>query len=246
MKNAYIHFVVFMLGVLTITGPGCQKEDDDIVKDADGNVYKTVTIGSQTWMAENLKTTRYNDGTPIPNLTTWSDWNDATAGAYCDLKNDESYIGKYGRLYNWYSVESGKIAPKGWHVPTKEEWENLIEYLIANGFNYDGTTIDNKIAKSLGATKDWAESSIEGTLGNSDYPEYNNKTGFNAVPASLRTSTGGFGDPGYNGKWWSFSKYDEGLIHYAWCLELPYNFTCTIIAQTAKTSGLSIRCIKDR
>ncbi len=106
--------------------------DSDItygtVTDQDGNEYKTVTIGTQTWMAENLRTTKYNDSTSIPNITSASMWQNSTTGAYCNYNNttDIDTIVTYGSLYNWYAVNTGKLAPKGWHVATNEEYSTLI------------------------------------------------------------------------------------------------------------------------
>jgi hypothetical protein len=100
--------------------------DYDSVTDIDGNIYKTVRIGSQTWMAENLKTTLYNDGTKIPHVTDDSRWVTLETGAYRWYMNDENqYKGLYGALYNWYTVKGGKLCPVGWHVPGDEEWKKL-------------------------------------------------------------------------------------------------------------------------
>jgi hypothetical protein len=91
--------------------------------DQDGNVYQTITTGSQTWMAENLRTTKYNDGTAIANVSTNSDWTNLSTGAYCNYNNtsNEDTIATDGRLYNWYAVNVGNLAPKGWHVATNSE-----------------------------------------------------------------------------------------------------------------------------
>ena len=98
-------------------------EDHNLVKDTDGNVYHTVTIGTQVWMKENLKTTKYNDGTPIPLVAESKAWGNLSTPAYCWFKT------KYGALYNWYTVNTGKLCPLGWHVPTDAEWTKLITYL---------------------------------------------------------------------------------------------------------------------
>src|ERR1035437_40951 len=120
------------------------------VTDIDGNVYHTVTIGSQVWMVENLKTTRFLNGESIPNITDNYSWATLSTGAYCDYDNLTDNSSNYGHLYNWFAVvDSRKIAPTGWHVPTDAEWIILQNYLLANGYNYDSTTTDNKYAKSL-------------------------------------------------------------------------------------------------
>jgi uncharacterized protein (TIGR02145 family) len=114
--------------------------------DIDSNVYKTVKIGNQWWMAENLKVTHYNDGTPIPNVT--DKWGDLSTGSYCAYNNNDSNIEIYGLLYNWYAVDDDSIAPAGWHVPTNAEWTELENYL-ANTYNCDVTSTGNKIGKLL-------------------------------------------------------------------------------------------------
>ena len=122
--------------------------------DADGNSYKVVKIGDQTWMDENLKTTKFNDGTAIPYTKDNSVWSAsvlASTPAYC-WYSDDTYQNAYGALYNWYAVNTGKLAPVGWHVATDDEWTILGNYLMANGYNYDGTTTSNKYAKSLATT----------------------------------------------------------------------------------------------
>jgi len=125
------------------------------VKDADGNVYQSVRIGSQVWTVENLKTTKYNDGTAIPNVTDSTEWIELTTGSYCYYANNPDNKAKYGALYNWHAVNTGKLAPEGWRVPTDAEWDTLKNYLITNGYNWDGTTTGNKIGKALAARTDW-------------------------------------------------------------------------------------------
>ena len=101
----------------------------DSVTDIDGNVYKTAKIGNQWWMAENLRVTHYRNGDKIPNLSGDEEWDNAN-GAYCCYNNDSANIAKYGMLYNWFAVaDSRNIAPEGWHVPTDEEWQVLVDYL---------------------------------------------------------------------------------------------------------------------
>jgi uncharacterized protein (TIGR02145 family) len=119
---------------LGIAASGCKDDDEPLtVKDIDGNVYKTIKIGNQVWMAENLKVTRYRNGDPIPHVTNNSAWGALTTGAYCNYNNDTQHVNTHGRLYNWYAVsDSRKIAPEGWHIPTLAEWETLMEHLGEN------------------------------------------------------------------------------------------------------------------
>ena len=123
------------------------------VMDIDGNTYATVSIGSQVWMAENLATTKYNDGTAIPLVTNGTTWAAITTPAYCWYYNimPSGSTAYYGALYNWYAVDVSttggrNICPVGWHVPSETEWTKMEDYLIANGYNYDGNTTFNQIA----------------------------------------------------------------------------------------------------
>ena len=100
------------------------------ITDVEGNVYNTVTIGTQTWLVENLRTTKYNDGTSIPIITDSYSWPDMTSAAYCWYNNDISNKNTNGALYNWYAVNSGKLAPSGWHIPSDAEFTILENYLI--------------------------------------------------------------------------------------------------------------------
>lgn len=102
---------------------------NNVLVDIDGNVYKTVIIGSQTWMGENLKVSKYNDGTPIPNISDNFEWYGADKGAYCYYNNDSKYNDIYGKLYNWYVVNTNKVCPSGWRVSTNEDWIILQNYL---------------------------------------------------------------------------------------------------------------------
>lgn len=209
--------------------------------DADGNHYAVVHIGEQTWMAENLKTTKYRNEESIPNVTDNAAWGALTTGAWCHYFNNAENDVKYGKLYNWYAInDSRKIAPEGWHVPTEVDWSTLENYLIANGFNYDGTTIGNKIPKALAANFDWNSSSGEGTIGN-DLTK-NNSSGFSGLPGGYRDLLGAFVSPGNNCIWWSHTESDE--IN-AWSRYLYLHFNYVISNVFPKTYGFSVRCVKD-
>ncbi|MGB4293792.1 MAG: FISUMP domain-containing protein, partial [Bacteroidales bacterium] len=132
------------------------------MNDVDGNRYKVIMIGNQLWMAENLRTTKYNDGTPIPLVTDNTAWSNLTSPGYCWYDNNSTNKDTYGALYNWYTVNTGKLCPSGWHVPSDDEWTIMQNYLIANGFNYDGTTYYNKYAKALASTTGWTSSAVTG------------------------------------------------------------------------------------
>jgi uncharacterized protein (TIGR02145 family) len=210
--------------------------------DADGNFYTVVTIGTQTWMAENLKTTLYNDGTSIPNVTDNTAWNSLATPAYCWYGNDAStYKSKYGALYNWFAVNTGKLAPVGWHVPTDAEWTTMENYLITNGYNYDGTTTGNKVGKALAATTDWSNNFSEGAVGN-DLSK-NNSSGFSALPGGGRYYTNGmfsyFGETGY---WWTATEFNASFASYRYTI---IYFDSMSRQNYYKTVGFSVRCIKD-
>lgn len=211
-----------------------------VVTDIDGNIYHTVNIGTQTWMIENLKTTKYRDGTSIPNITDGTTWSNLTTPGYCFFNNAAANKSTYGALYNWYTVNTNKLAPTGWHVPTDAEWSALENYLIANGYNYDGTTTGNKIAKSLAATTLWGACTTEpGTIGNGFTK--NNTSGFSGLPGGSRNNEGPFYGYGY-GTWWSSTQYDS---EYAWHRAL---FTCNPSVYRGannKKYGYSVRCLRD-
>ena len=256
--------LVLMTGIVFMSG--CSKDDDGesddsknkiakitygSVTDQNGNTCKTVIIGTQTWMAENLKVTTYNDGTLIPNVTDDDTWANLTTAAQCTYNNttNADTIARYGRLYNWYAVDSASngsknICPKGWHVPSNAEWDTLQTYLIANGYNNDGTTTGNKIAKSLADTTGWNTSEAEEAIGNN--PLTNNSSGFSALPGGYRYGITGnynnynnFGN--YSG-WWS-SSADDLRGAYKWYLYYIYS---DLIGQTDDEQfGFSVRCVKD-
>jgi uncharacterized protein (TIGR02145 family) len=239
--------LLLIVGLLFSVVTACDNTNDlggdspsaGTVKDGDGNKYNTVKIGTQVWMVENLKTTKYNDGTPIPSVTDDNQWVSLTTGAYCNYDNLESNVEIYGRLYNWYAVNTGKLAPAGWHVPTDNDWTILENYLIANGYNYDGTKEENKIAKSLCAKTNWALSSKAGTPGTA--PENNNSTGFTALPSGHR-GDGGFGSDGEYCYWWSSTEFNDLYIY---TRHLHYNLKELGCYFRFKNFGYSVRLVRD-
>ena len=126
--------VVFLIAYIFSGGPapdpGCCLDCPSMVTDYDGNSYSVVKIGSQCWMAENLKVTHYRNGDPIPHVTDDGEWGGLSTGAYCEYDNDPANVETYGRIYNWHAVDDSRnIAPEGWHVPTDDEWKQLEAYL---------------------------------------------------------------------------------------------------------------------
>ena len=173
-----------------------------IVKDFDGNVYKTVKIGSQVWMAENLKTTHYNEGTPIPLVSDNTAWSNLSTPGYCWYDNDSTMNAKvFGALYNYYVVADTNglnVCPVGWDVPTDAEWTVLTDFLEDNGYGYGGSGTD--IGKSLAATFRWTSSGTAGYVGN-DLGS-NNSSGFVGLPGGQRYGKS-FRYLGSYGFWWS-------------------------------------------
>jgi uncharacterized protein (TIGR02145 family) len=197
------------------------------VTDIDNNVYNTVTIGTQVWMKENLKTTRYNDGTAILNVTDGAIWSTLSAGAYCWYDNNAvKYKAEYGALYNWYVVASTNaknVCPTGWHVPTDTEWTTLTTYL-------GGETVAGGKLKETGTTH-WESPNTGAT----------NASGFTALPGGNRLNDGSFDYVGQYGQWWSSTEY---LANSAWTRDVGYYFKTLDRAYYLKPSGYSVRCIK--
>jgi uncharacterized protein (TIGR02145 family) len=214
------------------------------VTDADGNVYQAVRIGNQIWTVENLRTTKYNDGSAIPNVTDSIAWSALNTPGYCYYRNwtrnytywtRDTGIVLFGAFYNWYAVDSKKLAPAGWHVPTESEWDALRLYLMYNGYNWDGTLAGNsKQAKSLCAQWDWDESTIAGRPG--CVLANNNKSGFSALPCGYRDENGIFPYIGCNARWWC-ANASYGRLS---CNDAAfYTFTGD------KRCGFSVRLVKD-
>jgi uncharacterized protein (TIGR02145 family) len=190
--------------------------------DQDGNIYKTIRIGTQVWMAENLRTTKYNDGTSIPYVTDNNIWAALTTPAYCWYNNNES---SYGALYNWYTVNTGKLAPSGWHVPSNAEWLTLVTYL-------GGASVAGGKLKETGFTH-W----------HSPNTGADNSSGFTALPGSSRVgSDGSFNIPGEAGIWWCSLGYSDSE---AWFFSLYHVYSFTNIFNYSKCYGFSVRCVKD-
>jgi uncharacterized protein (TIGR02145 family) len=183
------------------------------VTDIDGNIYNTVQFGDQLWTVENLKTEKYNDGTQI-RYNTVLFWDDdlynVTSGLCCGYKNYTQNITKYGLLYNSYAVSTGKLAPKGWHIPNNNEWKKLI-YFLEN--IYERKTI----ARELASSEYWTSWRLEYTPGNN--LKYNNSSGFNGLPGGYIDANyeEDYLDLGYRGYWWSSTKYNS-IYYNVWNL----------------------------
>ena len=196
------------------------------MSDVDGNVYKTIAIGEQTWMAENLRVTHYQNGVEIPNVTDNEEWGVLTTGAYCNYNNtqDLDTIATYGRLYNWYAVANyQQLAPKGWRVPNIDDWLELIEYL-------GGDTIASNALKEIG-TYHWE-----------DPFESDNSSGFTAIPNGWRYLVKDFFGIGYYNALWTASEYDTEKAGFLYLYDFDSKVWKGI---NFKQNGYSVRLIKE-
>jgi uncharacterized protein (TIGR02145 family) len=228
--------------LLLFCGVACMAQDT--IEDADGNVYHTVKLGSQIWTVENLRTTKYNDGTPIPQVTDAAGWKALASPGFCYYENNPENGKKYGALYNYWAACSDKIAPKGWRVPTHEDQAKLCEHLIASGYNYDGTREgsikENKVAKSMTAKTDWDPDPVPGTAGHD--LTTNNSSGFTALPTGSRWNDGSFHAMGKSVYWWSTTKGEDEGSHMS---SIHSRFAKYGFNQHHDRSGFCIRLVRD-
>ncbi len=210
---------------------GCEHTGE--VTDIDGNVYRTVVIGEQEWMAENLKVTKYNNGDPIPNITDSTQWNTLTTGAWSYYNNEEANNNIYGKLYNWYAAEDPRnLCPADWHVPADEEWTELTDFL-------GGEAIAGGRMKTVGT--------LQTGTGLWKFPnaEANNSSGFSGLPGGYRFGSGEFGFIGELGFWWSPTMDTVMPERGAWGRYLNYNFGTVFRGHGPILSGFSVRCVRD-
>jgi len=226
--------VGYIISYLYKSGP---PPDCGTVTDIDGNIYQTVTIGTQVWMVENLKVTHYRNGDAIPNETDNTTWAGLSTGAYCNYNNDEGYVGTYGRLYNGFAVLDGRnIAPAGWHVPTDAEWKQLEMYLGMSQTEADassrwrGTDEGGKI-KEAGTTH-W----------NSPNTGATNESGFTALPGGYRTVIGGYTSMVSSAYFWSSTEPTSGM---AWNRYVNLANAGIHRSYLSEIGGFSVRCVKD-
>jgi uncharacterized protein (TIGR02145 family) len=235
------------------TSSGLFKNECGTVTDIDGNTYNTIIIGTQEWMAENLRVIHYNNNDPIP-TDTHIDWKSTNAGAFSiypydaidGLNSEREVISAYGALYNWYAVDDKRgICPAGWHVPTGEDWTNLTIYLGDEVSRSFGRLLSNTGGKLK--TPDTADDSHPGWY----FPNYGatNETGFSAIPGGSRYGYGGFGDLGYHGAWWSAtyepvtSWTESRVISRFWIIY--YNYDKLFNGTSNKRNQFSVRCLRN-
>jgi uncharacterized protein (TIGR02145 family) len=230
MKTLYTFFPFILLSFLFMVF-SCSKDDDSEsepepevkVMDLDSNEYNTVIIGTQEWMVENLKVTQLNDTTPIDMVTQEVDWSNRVTPAYCLYNNSEFSKKTYGAIYNFHAVKTGKLCPEGWHVPSEEEWNTLMNFL-------GGDTIAGGKLKEEG-TLHWVTPNTGA----------DNESGFTGLPGGNRTFSGYFQYIGKYGYWWSDSDSTICACGY----RMAYNSTDVYKTNYHKQSGLSVRCVKD-
>lgn len=215
---------LFLVG-FALAAFGCSKNDKitDPVIDIDGNTYKTVTIGAQVWMAENLRTTKLNDGTEIPLVKDATAWNNLTSQGFCWYNNDEALKNIYGAIYNGYTVSTGKICPTGWHIAENEEWRIL----------------RSSLGDSLRAGGKLKEAGTEHWL--TPNKGADNSIGFTALPAGLRYFEGTFSSlSSFSGIWSATETGNE-----EWFVGLYHSDAAFIMDHRNKKHGFSIRCLKN-
>jgi uncharacterized protein (TIGR02145 family) len=195
-----------------------------MVADYDGNSYNTVKIGNQVWMAENLKSTHFNDGSAIPLVTDGTAWSSLTTAAYCWYNNDKTTYGTYGVLCNWHTVNAGNLCPTGWHVPSNSEWTTLTDYL-------GGTSVAGGKLKETN-TIHWTSPNTGAT----------NETGFTALPGGARYNDGVFYGIGTGSYWWCATQDDAT---FAWRRLIYNNDSYVGVGNGYKEIGFSVRCVKN-
>ena len=226
------------------------------VTDIDGNVYGVLPYGDNLWMTSNLKTTKYNDGSEINNITGTLDWYNAKSGAFCWFNNDVMNKEKYGALYNWYAVQTEKLCPQGWRTPTENDWNSLINYLTENGFGFGGSGSD--VAKSMATKTDWTY--ISALIINPGEIVYdmqdNNSSGFSAYPAGFRM-LGGFDDnptyvltrdfmlKGSHSIFWTSTAYT--LYGQTRAINFSLSSYGAVVTKSSSNfySGSSVRCVRE-
>ena len=233
-KNTIWIYPLIALCFLLMFSSSCKKKDNNnnpssttgTVTDIDGNIYHTVTIGTQVWMVENLKVTHYRNGDPIAHIIDDTLWVHLTSGAFCNYNDDGVNGSTFGRLYNWYAIaEAHIISPVGWHVPSDAEWTTLTTYL--GGESIAGGKLKEK------DTIHWNTPNTGAT----------NETGFTALPGGYRGFIDGtFYNIGSSGIWWSST---EGNASKAWDLFLNCSSSDVIRGTTWKGFGFSVRCVRD-
>lgn len=208
---------------VSIESAGAGSNSSSTCIDYDGNAYPTISIGTQTWIAENLRVTHYRNGDDIPNVTDNSEWTALTTGAYCWYNNDPSTYGNYGILYNWYAVhDSRELCPVGYHVATDAEYSTLTTYI--GGLSIAGGKMKTDVL--------WTSPNIGAT----------NISRFSGLPDGYRSNLGDFYSLGDQGGWWTYTAFD---ISNAWGYSLFCYDQYVHRGYDLKGIGYSVRCLRD-
>jgi uncharacterized protein (TIGR02145 family) len=246
-------FVFAFISVCQLAVLSSCKNPSNTVTDIDGNVYQTVQIGTQVWMAENLKTTRYRNGDLIPTNLSNTDWDNATTGAYSIYDNKPENDKTYGKLYNWYAVvDSRNLCPAGWHVPSDAEWTTLLKYLGGDSITVTESIMEGgKMEAERNVSVSIMESGVSiaggkmkavSNLWQSPNTGATNESGFSGLPGGCRGDDGTYDVIGYKGGWWSST---EKATDIAWNLLLESSNDNTLRGDPEKQIGISVRCIRD-
>ena len=253
MKKTLLILTIFIFACSSDDSSDTNNDDNNnsaTVTDIDGNTYDYLTFCNQYWTVTNAEMVTYRDGTPIPHVTNETQWSELTTGAWCYYDNDPTK----GKLYNWYAVmgihdtdpstPNKEFAPEGWHVPSDNEWTTLENCLIAGGYNFDGTTTENKIAKSMASNTGWNTSTQAGAVGNDQ--SLNNSSGFNAFPVGYRFYNGLFASWGHEGDVAYFWGSTGGVVSGGHCRYLFNDGYKLYNAGTInRRMGLIVRFVRD-
>jgi uncharacterized protein (TIGR02145 family) len=212
------------------------------VTDIDGNTYQTVQIGTQEWMQENLKTTKYKNGDLIPTNLNNTQWQYTTQGAWAYYNDSSQYNNIYGKLYNWYAVADPRgVCPTGWHVPTDSEWNVLVKQLDPQADTINtNSSIQSQIAG--GFMKEVGDLQSGTGLWETPNQGATNSSGFTGLPAGFRYFAGGYDGKGNFGYWWNSL---ESSIGNSWLRFLGYDDELVYRGEYNKQAGFSVRCVKD-
>jgi uncharacterized protein (TIGR02145 family) len=224
-------FSLPVMGIILTLITSCSKDEDikipsptGQVTDVEGNIYPTITIGTQTWMVENMRTSKFNDGTDIPIITSNAEWSNLDTPGYCWYDNDESNKDTYGALYNTFTINTDKLCPVGWHVPSDAEWTILTD-------NLGGEDEAGGKMKETGTTH-W----------NSPNTGATNSSGFSGLPGGHRGSNGAFQNLGNTGNWWSTTILDTLYTRNRY---LQYDKAEVFRHYGNNKGGFTVRCISD-
>ena len=227
-------YLIISSGSFLLFTLGCEKGYENItITDIEGNIYQTDKIGNQFWMTENLRTARFNDSTSIPKVEDCVWWESLKSPGFCWYNNSpEINRNVYGALYNWYAVNSGRLCPSGWHIPTDNDWKILEKYLGMDQTETDASDWRGEgLAYKMKSTMDWNNDS-----------NGNNSSGFSGLPGGTRWPGCEFDNIKNMGCWWSATEKGEGEV---WYRSLSSNVSTIGRVSAFKIWGLSVRCIKN-